>query len=306
MNNLRAIDLNLLVVLEVLLTERHVSRAAQQLHMSQPAVSHALNRLRYLLDDELLVRGDGGFQLTSRALALIEPVQEVLSRVRGIVGPAHFDPAQACQRFRIAMSDYGAAILLPGLLARLRQSAPGIDIVLVQASREQMLAQVMAGELDLALGVFPTLPQPLRSSLLFEEHFVCVADKTHPLVRKKNITLDDYLAQPHLLVSVQGESSGEVETVLAERGLQRRIAAIMPHFLLAPQAVVGTDLLLTIASRVVARQCDTHALQQLILPFTVPSFSFVQVWHGRNEDKSGHSWLRGQINDSAGQGDNRG
>ncbi|OWF89819.1 LysR family transcriptional regulator [Yersinia entomophaga] len=298
MNNLRAIDLNLLVILDVLLIERHVSRAATRLHMSQPAVSHALNRLRYLLDDPLLVRAPGGFQLTRRSLELVEPLQQVLEQVRQLVGSAQFVPAQASQSFRMALSDYGAAIVLPGLLQRLRQQAPGIDLVVVQLSREQMVEQVLAGQLDLALGVFPHLPAGLSSCRLFEEHFVCVADANHPLGNEKRLTLDDYLAQPHLLVSMRGESAGEVEAALTELGLRRRIAAIMPHFLVAPQAVVGTDLLLTIASRVVATQPESMRLQRLELPFVVPSFDFVQIWHPRNSHKEDQRWLRQQVVES--------
>ncbi|WP_145522299.1 LysR family transcriptional regulator [Yersinia ruckeri] len=298
MNSLRAIDLNLLVILDVLLSERHVSRAAKRLYMSQPAVSHALNRLRYLLDDELLVRVAGGFQLTRRAAALIEPLKEVLEKVRYIIGTGNFEPALATQRFRIALSDYGAAMVLPGLLQRLRQQAPGIDLVVEQASREQMIGQVMAGQLDLALGVFPDLPADMTASRLFEEHFVCVIDQANPLARKKYFTLDDYLVQPHLLVSMRGESVGEVETALAELGVRRRVAAIMPHFLLAPQALAGTDLLLTVASRVVTIQQESMNLQRLTLPFTVPNFDFVQIWHNRNQGKEDHRWLRQQVAES--------
>ena len=159
MNNLGGIDLNLLVVLDALLAERHVSRAALRLNKSQPAVSHALARLRTLFDDPLLVRHGGQLELTVRALEIAPQLAGALAHMRQLMGSQPFDPRRERRAFRLAMSDYAALVLLPRLMAVLRRQAPYVDLIVSQASREVMMSQVVDGEIDLALGVFPTLAE---------------------------------------------------------------------------------------------------------------------------------------------------
>lgn len=199
-NNLGAIDLNLLVVLDALLAERHVSRAALRLNKSQPAVSHALARLRALFDDPLLVRHGGHLEPTVRALEIAPQLAEALAHMRLLMGSQPFDPAREPHVFRLAMSDYAALVLLPQLMTVLRRQAPNVDLLVSQASREVMMAQAVDGEIDLALGVFPTLAEDLRTSLLFEEHFACLADRAS-LGGEKTMDLSAYLQRPHILVS---------------------------------------------------------------------------------------------------------
>lgn len=295
MNNLRSVDLNLLVVLNALLTECHVSRAATQLGMSQPAVSQALARLRYLFDDPLFVRGAGVLRPTARAIALAEPLRDALDRIRGTLVEPTFDPLTAKQTFRLAMSDYGAALVLPKLMTDLRKHAPGIELVVTQSSREEMANRVLEGELDLALGVFPNLPPQLRSSVLFEERFVCIADRDNPILRNRTLTLESYLQSPHVLVSVRGEPVGEVEAALADLGLSRRVVAILPHFLVAPDMIANTDLLLTIASRGLRRPIENSRLIVIDPPVQIAAFSFLQIWHTRNDASQSQAWLRQRI-----------
>jgi DNA-binding transcriptional LysR family regulator len=158
MNDLRRIDLNLLVILDALLSEQHVTRAAERLHLSQPAVSHALARLRDLLGDPLLVRAGAGLVPTSRAMELMAPLTEALAQVQSLLAPNAFDPATTRRTFRLAMSDYGAAIVLPGLIRTLRSEAPGIDLQISHASREGMLDGILNGDIDIAVGVFRKCP----------------------------------------------------------------------------------------------------------------------------------------------------
>ncbi len=164
MNDLRRIDLNLLVILDALLSEQHVTRAAERVHLSQPAVSHALARLRDVLGDPLLVRQGGTLVPTARALELAAPLAEALAQVQALLAPNRFDPASAKRRFRVAMSDYSAAIFLPRLVRVLRREAPGIDLQIIQTSREGMVEGVLNGDLDLAAGVFPDMPAELRTT----------------------------------------------------------------------------------------------------------------------------------------------
>lgn len=232
-HDLRRIDLNLLVILDALLEERHVSRAAERLSMTQPAVSHALNRLRDLLDDPLLVRSGNQMQLTRRAFELAGPLREILGGVRRLVLGDDFDPANAELELRLGMSDYGAWVVLPRLLPVLRREAPGIHLDVRQASRGGMAEQVASGELDGALGVFPMLPEGLRVQRLFEERFVCLCSR-ETLGGRKRLDLEDYLAAPHLRVALQQSPAEEIDSHLEKLGRRRQVASTVPHFSVAP------------------------------------------------------------------------
>lgn len=298
MNSLRAVDLNLLVILEALLSERHLSRAAERLHMSQPAVSHALARLRQLLDDPLLLRGKGGFQPTARALALARPLAEALQSVRSVLGGAVFEAATAQRVFRLAMSDYGAALVLPTLLRHLRVDAPGIDLAVSYASRPAMIAGVQDGEIDLALGVFPQLPEQLHRETLFKETFVCALDPAS-LAPGETLSLETYLSRPHVLVA-SGESgmAAEVDAALAALGQARRIAVRLPHWTVAPDVLPGTDLILTVARRALQGRM-LHGLAQGVAhyapPFAIAPFAFESIRHRRTDGDAGIAWLRAAI-----------
>ncbi|PSJ60452.1 LysR family transcriptional regulator [Pseudaminobacter soli (ex Li et al. 2025)] len=299
MNSLRGIDLNLLVVLDALLAERHVSRAAVRLNMSQPAVSHALGRLRELLGDPLLVRRGGGLVPTTRALELARPLADALTQVRAVLGPVHFDPASQTHAFRLAMSDYGAGLVLPRLVRKLRREAPGIDLIVTQSSRDAMTAQVSDGDIDLALGVFPMLPTRLQSQVLFEERFVCLLDRS-TLATEDGLSFDAYMARPHALVAVRGEADTEIDDRVTALGGRRRVALILPHWKVAPGLIAGTDLVLTVARRSLESVAPDERLTIVDAPFAIPSFSFVQIWHERREADPGHRWLREAVAEAAG------
>lgn len=293
MNDLRRIDLNLLVILDALLSEQHVTRAAERLHLSQPAVSHALARLREMLGDPLLVRAGGGLVATARALELMAPLSEALASVQALLAPNTFDPASAKRRFRLAMSDYGAAIVLPGLIARLRQEAPGIDLQISHASREGMLDGVLNGDIDLAAGVFPELPHELRCTPLFEEQFVCLVDARR-LPANGVLDLPTYLARPHVLLEMRGSGTPEIERALTAIGQRRHVAVSLPHWSVAPQLIAGTDLILTVAARGL-QGVDQPQLRVVPPPFPIPSFSFVLAWHVRRGGDQALNWLNRQI-----------
>lgn len=294
MNTLRGIDLNLLVVLDALLAERHVSRTASRLNMSQPAVSHALGRLRHLFDDPLLIRRDGQLVASARAIEIVPALTEALRQVRAVLGPEGFDPAKEKRTFRLAMSDYGSAVILPDLMRMLRIVAPGIDLVMTQSSREAMLRQVLDGDCDLALGVFPVLPERVETAKLFIESFACLADRGS-LGGRDRLDMDSYLARPHVLVAMKDEPSAEIDATLHAIGRTRRLAAILPHWGNAPRLIHGTDLVLTVARKALALYEHDPALAVFEPPFAIPSFPFVQVWHERRRADSAHLWLRNAI-----------
>ncbi|AMG46730.1 LysR family transcriptional regulator [Achromobacter ruhlandii] len=289
-NNLRAIDLNLLVVLDALLHERHLTRAAARLPMSQPAMSHALARLRLLLGDPLFHRTRGGLRPTPHALALEAPLREVLAQVRRLLAGAVFEPAASRRVFRLAMSDYGASVALPPLMRCLRRDAPGIDLEISYASRSGMIAGVADGQLDLALAVFGETPADIRRAVLFHEGFVCAADAGQGVPA----TLDGYLARPHVLVAAsQDQRAAEVDAALARLGHARRVALRLPHWTAAPAALAGTDLVLTVARRTL----DPAPPGVAVAPVPVPiaPLAFEMIWHERADGDAGLGWLRGLL-----------
>lgn len=294
MNTLRGIDLNLLVVLDALLAERHVSRTASRLNMSQPAVSHALARLRHLFDDRLLIRRDGQLMPSARALEIAPALTEALRQVREVLGPGGFDPAKEKRTFRLAMSDYGSAVILPGLLKMLRLEAPGIDLVITQSSREVMLRLVLDGDCDLALGVFPDLPERIEAGQLFIERFACLVDRA-ALGSRYRLDIEAYLARPHMLVAMKDEANTEIDAALRAIGHSRRIAVTLPHWGNAPRLIHGTDLVLTVARTALALYEHDPALAVFEPPFSIPPFPFVQVWHERRSIDPAHLWLRNAI-----------
>ncbi|WP_124366195.1 LysR family transcriptional regulator [Pseudomonas sp. R1-43-08] len=293
MNDLRRIDLNLLVILDVLLSEQHVTRAAERLHLSQPAVSHALARLRDLLGDPLLVRQGGSLIPTARALELATPLAEALAQVQALLAPNRFDPASAKRRFRVAMSDYSAAIFLPGLVRLLRREAPGIDLQIIQASREGMVDGVLNGDLDLAAGVFPDMPAELRTTPLFEEHYTCLVDRDS-LPATGVLDLPTYLSRPHVLLEMRGSGTPEIERALTAIRQRRHVAVSLPHWGVAPQLIQGTDLILTVSSRGLLN-IDHAQLIAVPPPFHIPSFAFELAWHARRGGDAGLQWLSGRV-----------
>ncbi|MFJ4395092.1 LysR family transcriptional regulator [Pseudomonas sp. NPDC089396] len=291
MDELRKIDLNLLLALHALLSEKHVTRAALRLHRSQPAVSHALAQLRTYFDDPLLIRQHGQMTLSARAQALAKPLQDALGSLNGLLATPHFDPAKAQRRFRLSLSDYSSRIILPPLVRHLRRVAPGVDLAISQASRETMLAQLQDGELDLALGIFPELPPAITAQTLFEDSFISVADR-QVLPAKGGLALDDWLARPHVLMAMRPDAHDEIERALAAQGLRRRIALALPHWSAAVEVLSGTDLVLTVAKRAVGPMRQYQTLRQFSPPLPIPTFAYQQAWHARKDTDPGHRWLR--------------
>ncbi|HDS1736103.1 MULTISPECIES: LysR family transcriptional regulator [Pseudomonas] len=294
MDDLRRIDLNLLLTLNALLSEQHVSRAAVRLHRSQPAVSHALAQLREIFADPLLVRRAGRLHLSARAQALREPLQQALQQLDGLLGSPGFEPGRARRTFRLAMSDYGARVVLPALMRHLREEAPGVDLVVSQGSREAMQGQLIDGEVDLALGVFPELPAEVQHQVLFEESFICLADR-RSLPARGGLALAQWLARAHVLVAVRPGIDNEIDLALEALGEHRRIALTLPHWGVAQTLIAGTDLILTVARRSLVGARLDPALRSFAPPLPIAPFAFAQAWHSRREGDAGHAWLRERL-----------
>jgi DNA-binding transcriptional LysR family regulator len=295
-----ALDLNLLVALRALLAERHVTRAAARIGLSQPAMSHALSRLRALLDDPVLVRTSRGMEPTARAQAIAAPLEQALADLERIVAPAiGFDPSRSRQTFRVATMDYVELVLLPSLLARLWAEAPSVDIR-VKSLAGSGFQDLADGRVDIAIGpVFPgrTGQRGIFVQKLWSERFVCVVRADHPAVGKR-LTLETFLNLPHALVAPRGESAGGVvDAALARIGKKRRIAIEVPHFLVAPHVVKSTDAVLTLAARVARELGPALGLRQLPPPpeLSLSGFDVSLVWHERRRADAAQAWFRGVV-----------
>ncbi|WP_340613521.1 LysR family transcriptional regulator [Xenorhabdus thailandensis] len=292
MNNLRKIDLNLLVTLQVLLLEKHITRTANRLHKSQPAISHALANLRNMFDDPLLVRRFGRLELTARAQELLIPLREVLGQINTLIEPQVFDPTQTKRTFRLSMSDYGARVLLPTLVRTFRTIAPNAKLSISQASRESMLIDVIDNEIDLALGVFPQkIPEDLRAHALFVENFSCLADSS-TIPENGYLDQNSWLTRPHVSVAMRAGAEDDIDRILLKEGLHRKITVQLPHWGIANDIISGTDLILTVARRSLLSMENNHNLQIFSPPFDIPPFDFKMVWHKRQETDAAHCWLR--------------
>lgn len=291
MDELRRIDLNLLLTLHALLVERHVTRAAVRLHRSQPAVSHSLAQLRLHFNDQLLIRRDGYMALTAKAQSLTKPLEAALLGLNNLLGEADFSPAKARVRIRLSLSDYAAKIVFPLVVKQVRREAPGIDLAVSQASRETMHAQLADGELDLALGIFPEPPPDLVVENLFADRFVCVADKS-TLAEGEELSLEDWLHRPHVMLALRPDANDEIEKTLGRMGLRRNIALAMPHWTTAMAIIEGTDLILTIASRALVGLERFPSLHCFTPPLEMPGIAYQQAWHVRKDEDPALQWVR--------------
>lgn len=290
---LTQVDLNLLVALRALLRHRHVSRAAAEVNLSQPAMSRCLARLRDLFGDPLLVRVGNEMHLTARALELTSPLEDALEEVGKLFHRQAFDPAVATGSLRIAVPDVIAYMLLPGLLARLREKAPQLDVA-VEAWRPDWKEHLESGQIDLSLATPVGQAAGIHARRLVEHHWACVLRKGHPAMRKK-WNLDTYLALQHVLVNVTGRGGGQVDAKLEQRGLSRRVALRVPSSLLAGLIVSETDMIWSTARWLALKMSEDKPLVLRRIPVEVSPQAVHLVWHERSHHDPRARWLRQQI-----------
>lgn len=297
--NLSGFDLNLLLVFDAIMGERHVTRAGDRIGMSQPAMSNALNRLRHHLKDELFVRGPDGMRPTPRALELAAPVRAALQNLETALDPARFDPATASRTFSIGTNDYSVPTLMPEVAARLQKEAPGINIRLV-SSAGQTFEMLDAQEIDFGISAFGSIPERFGSVPLVEDSYVLTMREGHPLARGE-LPLAKYAAARHMLVSPRGDTHGFIDQALAEQGLVRQIAMTITSFSSAPALLANTDLILAMPKRIAATFTPLYSLVTRPAPFPGPKeySSATLVWHERLASHPAHLWIRGFLEDVA-------
>lgn len=288
------VDLNLLAAFDALMQERNVTRAAARMNVSQPAMSAALGRLRMLFDDRLFQRSAAGLLPTPRANELAGPVSIALQQIGALfVSSGSFDPSKAALKFGLGLSDYPAFVLLPALLKTLMQQAPAIEIdVHAFSGRDEAVALLDAGKIDLAIGVAPTL----QESRILSRQILC--DEFVTLVRRegrqgrRTLDLDHYLGLSHILVSPEGSRHGVVDQALADQGLRRSVQVTLPHMFAVPALLQHTDLAATLPRRVAMQSAQAGDLMMFPTPISLPRISFHMIWHRRNDEHASQRWLR--------------
>jgi DNA-binding transcriptional LysR family regulator len=301
MVDLRGIDLNLLLTLDVLLAERNVTRAAERLHLTQPAVSTQLARLRRVFGDPLLIPAETGRGMvpSAHALAMAEPLRAALKDLESVVRyRAGFDPFEARRRFVIAANDNATAVLGLRLMEALSRGAgPGVGVAFVAPDLQRIAGQLESGEVDLLLGSERMVPAAMKARKLYDERFVMAQRKGHPRGTRPP-TLAGYCALRHVLVSTSGGSfHGFMDEHLEALGRRRDVVASVQSFAVAVDMLCATDCVSTLPSRLVQRHADR--LDSFRLPFKAHGFTLSAAWHPRNHADPGLRWLLDRVSEAA-------
>lgn len=296
--HLSSVDLNLFVVFDTIYSEGGITRASQRLNLSQPAISHALARLRTMFDDPLFTRQGHVMTPTPLARRMIEPVRQSLRGLEVTLAKAdRFDAGSAVKRFVIGMRDVLESVILPDLMRTVAAVAPRIDINVVRAERRELERELAAGTLDVALDVLLPLPEEIRRERLGVEWPTVVVRRNHPVVGAR-LTLDSYLAQEHILVSSRRRGLSAEDFELARHNLRRRVRLRCQSYLAACRTVSRTDLILTMPqryARILNRELDNRLLP---FPLEVPAFDSYLYWHANAEADPANAWLRQQLRET--------
>lgn len=297
-------DLNLLVVLHTLLEERSVTRTGERLGRTQSAISNSLKRLRDMFGDPLLVRTPQGLSPTPRAAELAPIVARVVADATTCISPrSEFDPATAEAQLTIGAPDrFSLPVILP-LLEHIGRVAPGITINLRTTDRDYAIRLIDVGEIDLALGWFDATPPHIASLLAYEDRFVCLCRKDHPLLDLgRHPTLERILDYSHIVVSSTGDRRAAFDALLNEHGLRRSIAATLMSFTIVPELLAHSNLLGVFTHRTSDYLAEHHDLVSVPVPLEVSPIANHLIWHRRFQNDEVHSWLREQIVIACGSG----
>lgn len=292
--NLASVDLNLLVALDALLHEVHVGAAARAVGLSQPAMSHALRRLRTLFADELLVRTGTGMRLTSRGEALRAPVRAALKGLAAVLKPSSFDPATSTRHFKIMLSDYTSALLAPALLLRLAGEAPRVRVDIVPWDRDAARCLERLREVDAALSCELEPYASLRRQRVFQDRDALVARRDHPQ-RARFGDAEAVLGTPHVAVIEHDHEQDPVDEWLSSIGLERALSASVPQYLLALQLVAKSELLAIVPERLALQHARSLGLEVLPVPLDIGHFDEFMLHGERTHEDPGSAWLRQTI-----------
>jgi len=289
---LHEIDLNLLVVFNQLLVERRVSKAADNLGISQPAVSNSLAKLRRLFGDELFLRTPKGMEPTPFADQLAESVSYALAMIHsGVNQRTSFEPAQERRSFTVGMTDIGEIVFLPELIARVKREAPGIALSTVRNTAINLRDELESGKVDMAIGLLPQLKAGFFQRRLFKQRYVCLMRRGHRL-DKKRITLAEYAGAEHLVVVSAGTGHGKVDDLLLRSGIERTIRLTVPHYVSVGHILQRSDLVTTVPEKLADRLLEPFGLAKVAHPAKLPEVAINAFWHAKYHRSPANRWLR--------------
>jgi DNA-binding transcriptional LysR family regulator len=292
---LNDIDLNLLVVFHQLMIERRVSKVADHLGLTQPAVSNSLAKMRRLFADDLFIRTPAGMIPTPFAEQLSEPVGYALSMIHGGLNQqTKFDPAKARINVTIGMTDIGEIVFLPRLIERLSREAPRVALSTVRNYAVNLRDDMEAGRVDLAIGLLPQLKAGFFQRRLFRQRYVCLFRSGHRLDRKK-LSLADFRAAEHLVVISAGTGHGKVDDLLHKAGIERLVRLTVPHFVGVGHILQSTDLVATVPERLAERLAEPFGLVWRPHPVKLPEVAINAFWHAKVHRSPASQWLRGIV-----------
>lgn len=295
--DIRNVDLNLLVALDALLAERSVSRAAARLHLSQPATSAVLSRLRELFGDPLLLRTARGMMPTPRAQELATPVKQVLGEINRLVQPqSAFDPARSSLTFTLSASDYVEYALLPALVDYLERKAPGVRLEVKPIDFLQMAKQLEAGDVDVCITALRNAPPSMHARPLYTEPLMCVVRRNHPEIRER-VTMEQFCRLEHVAAAPSGGGTfvGQTDEALAVAGRSRRIRLTVPHFLMVPEIIARSDMIAVLPERLARGYAKKVSI--LEPPLKLGGLTIAAIWHERTHHDPAQAWLRQVLTD---------
>jgi DNA-binding transcriptional LysR family regulator len=298
--NFRTLDLNLLRVFDAVMAERNLTRAAERLSVTQPAISNAMKRLRDVVGEDLLTRTAHGMRPTPRAEALWPEVRAALGQLRDALDPGEYDPQHDAVSFRLAMADATAALLMPALVAKIEQMRALANIRVLPLTTRDPRALIERGDADFAVGYFPeaVATSSLQHQRLYDTHYVCVMRRGHPLADRE-LTLDAYCDAHHLLVSFSGRPHGPMDQALSAMQRSRRVVLTVNQFFTAGRVVAQTDLLAVLPASFIEATGYKDELIEKPLPIKLGGIHVELMWHMRHERASAHHWLRGLLAEAA-------
>jgi len=290
---LRDLDLNQLVLFHHLMVERRVSKVAEVLGLTQPAVSNALAKLRKQFGDDLFVRTPGGMVPTPFAEQFAEPIGYALSMIHsGINQRTQFDPKAQKRAMTIGMTDIGEIVFLPRLIERLSREAPGITLNTVRNTAVNLRDDMEAGRVDLAVGLLPQLKAGFFQRRLFRQRYVCLFRRKHGLDKKK-LTLNDFKSAEHLVIVSAGTGHGKVDELIRKAGVQRLVRLAVPHFVSVGHILKESNLVATVPERLAQQLGGPFGLTYLPHPVTLPDIAINVFWHAQAHRSPANQWLRG-------------
>jgi DNA-binding transcriptional LysR family regulator len=297
-NNWGSIDLNLLIVFDMLMREHNLTRAGRRIGLSQPATSHALARLRQMLNDDLFIRTPEGMQPTARAQQMAEPVRNALLALSTTLKPETFDPASSERDFTIVVNNHAARAIVPGLIRDVAKVAPGITLDIRPIGRADLTDHLDAGGTDVAVGTLIDGGERFRCVRVTDDDYVALLARDHDAATEPRLSAELVAEIPHVAITSSGDNTSFIDDALEQRGLVRKIATRVP-FLSLVLILVNSNLLAVVPRRVAVDLTRICPLVVKELPFPSPRIALSMIWHRQVDNHAAHRWLRDMIKRSA-------